>query len=102
MRLAVFADEPGAVDPEQHGQFGQAYIVHHLIHSPLQEGRIYADCGTHSSGGEPGGVDEHMLLFYARVEESLRIALCECVKLRAVLHRRRSRHHLRVALGGGA
>ena len=102
MRLAVLADEPRAVDAEQHGQFRQAYIVHHLVHSPLQEGRIDADGGAHSRCGEPRGVDEHVLFLYACVEESLRIAFREGVELRAVLHRRRPCHHLRVALGCGA
>ena len=51
---AIFTDQAGAVDGEQHVQLLQRDIVDQLVVAALQEGGINGDDGLHAVAGEAG------------------------------------------------
>ena len=69
---AVLADEPGAVDGDQHRLVVLADVVDRLVEGSLQEGRIDGHDGSQAAHREPGGERQGVLLGDADVEEPLR------------------------------
>lgn len=62
MRLAVCADDPGAVDSKQHRQLLDSHIVDHLIVGSLQEGGVDRHHRLVVANRQPGGEGDRMLL----------------------------------------
>lgn len=62
MRLAVCADDPGAVDSKQHRQLLDSHIMDHLIVGSLQEGGVDRHHRLVVANRQPGGEGDRMLL----------------------------------------
>ena len=62
MRLAVCADNPGAVDGKQHRQLLNSHIVDHLIVGSLQEGGVDGHHWFVVANRQSGGEGDCMLL----------------------------------------
>ncbi len=99
VRLAVVADEAGAVDRKAHRQFLDRHIMHDLVVGTLQEGRIYRREGLHAFGGEAGGEGDSVLLGDADVKAPLRKLVAEQVETGARRHRRGDRDDAVVGFG---
>ena len=70
MRLTVRADEPRAVDAEEHGQVLQAHVVQHLVERALEEGGVQADDGAHAALRHARSHRDGVLLADADVEKA--------------------------------
>ncbi len=97
MRCAVFANDARPIHSEGHRYIHQTRIVHHLVVSALQEGRVDRDDGPCARFGESGGHRHRVLFGDARVVEARREAIGEGVEPRARRHRRRDRVDAQVA-----
>ena len=88
MGRPVGADQSGAVHGEAHRQALDGDVVHHLIVSALQEGRIDRGEWLVAFGGKPGGERHAVLLGNADVESPVGKFLLEQVDAGARRHRR--------------
>ena len=99
MRGAVRADHAAAVDREQHVEFLDGDVVHQLVVTALQEGRVDRDDGFRAFAGHAGGERDRVLFGDGDVEVALGIFLAETHQARAFAHRRRDREQLGIGRG---
>ena len=71
MRLAVLADDAGAVGDERHGQVLQADVVDDLVERSLEEGRVDRDERRQAIGSHAGRHAHGVLLGNADVEDAV-------------------------------
>ncbi len=95
---AVGADQSRPIDGEPHRQLLQGNVVHDLVESALQEGRIDRGERLEALGRQAGGEGDAVLLGDRHVESALGEALGELVQAGARRHRRGHRHDLLVGL----
>ena len=98
VRLAVIADETGAVDADRHRQRLQRDVVDELIERALQEGRVNVDDGLESRFRHSRGHDHRVLFGDADVEHALGEMFPHFDERGALEHRRADGHDLLVAL----
>ena len=99
MGRAVFADQSGAVDGEQHVEVLHRDVVDQLIVGALEERRVDRHHRLHAFAGHAGRQRHRVLLGDGDIEVTLRVALAEGHQVRAFLHRRGDAGQARV--GGG-
>ena len=99
---AVLAHHAGAVHAEDHGEVGDADIVHNLVDRPLEEGRIDGHEWAHAAGGQAGGKGDHVPLGDSNVAEAVGKFLRKGGKARSLLHGRRDGADAPVFTGEGA
>ncbi len=99
MGRAVFADQAGAVDGEQHVEVLHRDVVDQLVIGALQEGGVDRHHRLGAFAGHAGGEGHRVLLGDGDVEVAQRETLAERHQVGAFLHRRGDPHQARV--GGG-
>ena len=87
MRLAVGADDAGAVHGENDGQAVQRHVLDHLVIAALQKARIHRHDGAQALLGHAGGHRDGVSLRDSDVKEALRQTLRKAAEARAVRHR---------------
>ena len=88
----VGADHPGPVDGEQHRQLLVHHVMHHLVVSPLQEGRIDGHDRFQAVTGHPRGHGDTVLLRNSHVKIPVRVFLLEAHQSGPFAHGRGHRY----------
>src|SRR5678815_5316311 len=94
---AVAADQPAAIEREQHRQVLDGDVVDQLVVAALQESGVDRQHRPQAFAGESGGEGHRVLLGDADVEVALREALGVLDHARAFAHRRRDGDQARLA-----
>ena len=69
----VLADQPAAVDRDEHRLVVLADVVHGLVEGPLEERRVQGDDRSHAAHRQPGRERHRVLLGDADVEHPVRV-----------------------------
>ena len=86
MGRAIGADQTGAVYGEAHGQVLNGDIMHHLVISALQEGRVNRGKRFIAFGRHTGGEGNRVLLGNADIKGAVGIGFCEFIQSRTRRH----------------
>ena len=88
----VCADHAGPVNGKQHRQLLVHHVMHHLVVSPLQEGRIDRHHRLQAVAGHARGHGYTVLLGDGHVEITIRVFLLEAHQPGPFAHGRRHGH----------
>ena len=97
MGRPVGTNQTCTVNRKTHGQPLQSHVMHHLIITALQEGRIDRAERPQPAGRHTGGKGHAMLFGNADIKDPRGKALRHDVQARPIRHRRRHRHNLGIA-----